>query len=54
MDSIRDALGQYALNWNPIVLYGVLALIAIVVIWYIFLRKRANPEEENRPQNMGR
>ncbi|HEV2948942.1 MAG TPA: hypothetical protein VGX70_16330 [Gemmataceae bacterium] len=54
MDSIRDALGQYALNWNPIVLYGVIGLIAIVIIWYVFLRKRANPEEENPPRDMGR
>ena len=49
MDSIRDALGQYALNWNPVILLGVVALIAIVTIWYIFLRKRANPDENNPP-----
>jgi len=32
------------------VLIGSLAIIVIVAIWYIFLRKRARPEEEN-PQS---
>jgi hypothetical protein len=49
MDSIRDALGKYAKNWDPTIMWGVIALLAIVLIWYIFLRKRAKPEEENPP-----
>ncbi len=37
------------------VLIGALALIVIVGLWYILLRKRARPEEEeNPPKNMGR
>ena len=49
MDSIRDALGKYAIDWNPLYMWGVIGLVAIVLIWYIFLRKRAKPEEENPP-----
>jgi hypothetical protein len=39
---------------DPIVLIGALALIVIVGLWYILLRKRAKPEEENPPRDMGR
>ena len=46
MDSIRDALGKYAINWNPLYMWGVIGLVAIVLIWYIFLRKRAKPAIE--------
>jgi hypothetical protein len=35
---------------NPIVLWGVLAILLIVGLWYILLRKRAKPEEENPPK----
>jgi hypothetical protein len=39
---------------DPIVLVGALAIIVIVGLWYILLRKRARPEEENPPKDMGR
>jgi len=44
------------MNWenlnlaNPIVYWGALALILIVGLWYILLRKRARPEEDNPPK----
>jgi len=39
---------------DPIVLIGALAIIVIIGLWYILLRKRARPEEENPPKDMGR
>jgi hypothetical protein len=33
---------------DNLVLIGVLALVVIIALWYIFLRKRANPEEESQ------
>ncbi len=50
MDSIRDALGKYAKNWDPTIMWGAIGLLCIVLIWYVFLRKRGKPEEEN-PQS---
>lgn len=39
---------------DPLVLIGALALIVIIALWYIFLRKRGRPEEENPPKDGGR
>jgi hypothetical protein len=50
MDSIRDAITKYTMNWDPRVMWGVIGLLCIVLIWYVFLRKRAKPEEENPPK----
>jgi hypothetical protein len=50
MDSIRDAITKYTMDWDPRIMWGVIGLLCIVLIWYVFLRKRAKPEEENPPK----
>jgi len=50
MDSVRDAISKYTMDWNPVIMWAVIGLLAIILIWYIFLRKRARPEEENPPK----